>query len=71
MFDAAGMRRKLIIFTEHRDTLNYLKGRISALLGKPDAIVVIQGGMGRDQRRAAEESFKQDKETQILLATDA
>jgi superfamily II DNA or RNA helicase len=71
MFDANGIRRKLIIFTEHRDTLNYLKGRISTLLGQPDAIVVIQGGMGRDQRRAAEESFKQDKNTQILLATDA
>jgi superfamily II DNA or RNA helicase len=71
MFDAEGNRRKLIIFTEHRDTLSYLKDRITTLLGRPEAIVIIQGGMGRDQRRAAEESFKQDKETQILLATDA
>jgi superfamily II DNA or RNA helicase len=71
MFDPDGHRRKLIIFTEHRDTLSYLKERISALLGKPEAIVTIQGGMGRDQRRAAEEAFKQDKEIQILLATDA
>jgi len=71
MFDPDGHRRKLIIFTEHRDTLAYLKERITALLGKPEAIVIIQGGMGRDQRRAAEESFKQDKETQILIATDA
>lgn len=71
MFGPNGHRRKLIIFTEHRDTLSYLKERIAALLGEPEAIVVIQGGMGRDQRRAAEESFKHDKETQILLATDA
>lgn len=71
MFDADGHRRKLIIFTEHRDTLTYLRDRIATLLGKPEAIVIIQGGMGRDQRRAAEESFKQDKEVQILLATDA
>ncbi len=71
MFDPDGHRRKLIIFTEHRDTLSYLKERIATLLGKPDAIVTIQGGMGRDQRRAAEESFKQDKEIQILVATDA
>lgn len=71
MFDSDGHRRKLIIFTEHRDTLAYLKDRIAALLGKPEAIVIIQGGMGRDQRRNAEESFKQDKETQILIATDA
>ncbi len=71
MFDPDGHRRKLIIFTEHRDTLSYLKERIATLLGKPEAIVIIQGGMGRDQRRAAEESFKQDKEIQILIATDA
>jgi superfamily II DNA or RNA helicase len=71
MFDPAGHRRKLIIFTEHRDTLAYLRERISALLGRPEAIVVLQGGMGRDQRKAAEEAFKQDKNVQILLATDA
>ncbi|HCP73534.1 MAG TPA: RNA helicase, partial [Ktedonobacter sp.] len=27
MFDAEGQRRKLVIFTEHRDTLNYLTDR--------------------------------------------
>ena len=31
MFDAEGHRRKLIIFTEHRDTLNYLTEKIRAL----------------------------------------
>ncbi len=71
MFDPAGHRRKLIIFTEHRDTLNYLHTRIGTLLGRPESIVTITGGMGRDQRRAAEESFKHDPDVQILLATDA
>jgi len=71
MFDAAGYRRKLIIFTEHRDTLTYLKEKIGTLLGRPESIVTIVGGMGRDQRRAAEESFRQDKGVHILLATDA
>jgi SNF2 family DNA or RNA helicase len=33
MFDAYGYRRKIVIFTEHRDTLNYLAERIGALLG--------------------------------------
>lgn len=70
MFDPAGHRRKLIIFTEHRDTLAYLHDRIGTLLGR-DKIVVIQGGMGRDPRRAAEETFKHDPTTQILIATDA
>ncbi len=33
MRDAAGRRRKLIIFTEHRDTLNYLQASIAGVLG--------------------------------------
>jgi len=47
MFDAQGHRRKLVIFTEHRDTLNYLQSRISTLLGRPEAVVTIHGGIGR------------------------
>lgn len=71
MFDAAGHRRKLVIFTEHRDTLNYLTERIRALVGKPEAVVVIHGAIGREERRKAEEAFKHDKEVEILIATDA
>lgn len=71
MFDAAGHRRKLVIFTEHRDTLNYLTEKIGALLGRPETIVIIHGGVGREERRKAEEAFKHDKETEILVATDA
>jgi superfamily II DNA or RNA helicase len=71
MFDANGHRRKLIIFTEHRDTLNYLVHRIRTLLGKSEAVIHIHGGMGREDRKKAEESFKQDKDVFILVATDA
>jgi superfamily II DNA or RNA helicase len=71
MFDAHGHRRKLVIFTEHRDTLNYLADRIGGLIGKPDAIVTIHGGMGREDRRKAQERFTQDKTVEILVATDA
>lgn len=71
MFDAVGHRRKLVIFTEHRDTLNYLCERIGALLGRLEAIVVIHGSVGRDERRKAEEAFKHDKSVEILIATDA
>lgn len=71
MFDAHGHRRKLVIFTEHRDTLKYLQERITTLLGEPDAVVIIHGSMGREERKKAEERFTQDKSTQILLATDA
>jgi len=71
VFDAVGHRRKLVIFTEHRDTLNYLTERIRALIGRPEAVVIIHGGVGREARRKAEEAFKHDKEVDILVATDA
>lgn len=71
MFHASGHRRKLIVFTEHRDTLNYLKERIEALLGRDDAVVVIHGGLKRQARKDAEQSFTQDKTVEILIATDA
>jgi SNF2 family DNA or RNA helicase len=62
---------KLIIFTEHRDTLNYLIQRISTLLGRSQAVISIHGGMGREERLNAEESFRYDPEVQVLVATDA
>ena len=64
-------KQKLVVFTEHRDTLSYLERRISTLLGHPGAVVVIQGGMGREDRRKAQESFLHDPAVQVLLATDA
>ncbi len=64
-------RQKLVIFTEHRDTLNYLERQISALLGRPQAVAMIHGGMGREERRKAQTSFLHDPEVQVLLATDA
>lgn len=71
MFDSEGIRRKLIIFTEHRDTLNYLEDRIVTLVGRPESVVTIHGGLGREQRRRAQEFFTQDKDVSILVATDA
>ena len=63
--------QKLVVFTEHRDTLNYLHQRITTLLGRQEAVVMIHGGIGREDRRAIQESFLHDPEVQILLATDA
>ena len=71
MFDASGHRRKLVIFTEHRDTLHYLTERIRIMLGYEEAVVNIHGGMGREERRKAQEAFTQDKRVQVLVATDA
>lgn len=71
MLGKDGQREKLIIFTEHKDTLRYLAGKIRSLLGDTEAVVTIQGGMLRDERHKVEEQFKQDVHVRILIATDA
>lgn len=69
--DANGNWRKIIIFTEHRDTLNYLQTKISTLLGRSEAVVVIHGGVARETRKDAENRFLNDPDVKILIATDA
>ena len=66
-----GGRHKLIVFSEHRDTLYYLVERLSKLLGRPDAVVAIHGGTVREQRRAIQQRFAQDADCLVLVATDA
>lgn len=71
MFAEDGRREKLIVFTEHRDTLEYLAAKIRQLLGSHEAVITIRGGMSRDERHRAEERFRQDGEVRVLVATDA
>ena len=66
-----GNRRKLIIFTEHKDTLKYLVARIGDMLGNPNAVRTIYGGTNRDERRKIQEEFRNDPEVLVLVATDA
>jgi superfamily II DNA/RNA helicase len=71
MVESGGSRRKLIVFTEHRDTLHYLVDKLRAYLGRPEAVVAIHGGVAREERRVIQERFTQDKDCSILVATDA
>ncbi|MEJ5270143.1 MAG: helicase-related protein, partial [Hydrogenophilus sp.] len=71
MHDAEGRQRKLIIFTEHRDTLNYLAVKIRGLIGSEEAVVMIHGGVKREERRKVQELFRNDPAVRVLLATDA
>jgi SNF2 family DNA or RNA helicase len=71
LFPVSSPRQKLVIFTEHRDTLNYLHRRITTLLGRNEAVVLIHGSMGREHRMKAQETFRHDPDVQVLLATDA
>ena len=71
MRDERGNRRKLLIFTEHRDTLDYLVDKLRTLIGRPEAVVSIHGGTAREDRRAIQERFTSDPDCVVLVATDA
>jgi superfamily II DNA or RNA helicase len=71
MHDAEGRQRKLIIFTEHRDTLNYLAVKIRGLVGNEESVVMIHGGVKREERRKVQELFRNDSVVRVLIATDA
>lgn len=57
---------KLVIFTEHKDTLDYLHKRLQ---NNGYSVVTIHGGKSVDERRASQIDFARD--AQILIATDA
>lgn len=71
MHEESGRQRKLIIFTEYKDTLRYLAARIRGLLGSEDAVVTIDGSDRREERRKKQEMFRSDPAVRILVATDA
>lgn len=72
MVDAAtGMRRKVLIFTEPKDTLEFLQQKITAKVGDPSAVVVIHGGIAREARRAAIAAFNSDPVVRVMIANDA
>ncbi len=63
--------RKLIVFSEHTDTLNYVAARIEDELGRPEAVVRIHGGVKRHDRRDIQDRFRADPTVRVLVATDA
>ena len=58
---------KLVIFTEHKDTLLYLQERLH---NNGYSVATIHGGMSVDERREAQCAFM-TPEAQILICTDA
>ena len=71
-------KEKVIIFTEYKDTLDYLKNELQAkwFIGA-DAIVTIQGGMplGEDENERGSKLYAErrfnEPDTRVLIATDA
>lgn len=71
MTDDRGFRRKIIVFTEHRDTLDYLEERLGEILRPGERVAVISGLTARHERRQAQHDFTHDPACSVLLATDA
>jgi superfamily II DNA or RNA helicase len=71
MWEESGKRRKVIIFTEYKDTLNYLTERLRNHLGRDQAVVAIDGSTKRKDRKDRQESFTVDPDVTFLVATDA
>ena len=67
---ATGLRRKIIIFTEPKDTLEYLAQKIGGQSG-PESVVVIHGGVTREARRGAVAAFNSDPVVRVMIANDA
>ena len=71
MFDPRGRRRKLLVFTEHLDTLSYLVDRIAVELGSRDRVAAIHGQLSRAERQRQQSRFLDDTDVYVLVATDA
>lgn len=63
--------RKIIVFSEHKDTLTYVAERIVDELGRPESVVTIHGGIKRHDRKSIQDRFRVDPTVQVLVATDA
>ena len=61
---------KWLIFSEHRDTVDFLVRRIEGL-GYSDQVAVIHGGMAWLEREEQVERFRQPNGARFLVATDA
>ena len=61
---------KVLIFTEHRDTLDFVTGRLEAK-GFAGKVAQIHGGMKYNEREEQVEFFRNPNGAQYLVATDA
>ena len=61
---------KVLIFTEHRDTLDFVTGRLEAK-GFAGKVAQIHGGMKYNEREKQVDFFRNPNGAQYLVATDA
>ena len=70
--DSAGNLRKIIVFTEHSDTLNYLVDHIrTAAWSSRTRLSPSTVAYAARSVRKTQQLFTQDKDVRVLVATDA
>ncbi len=68
--DPAHASEKWLIFTEHRDTMDYLVRRLEGL-GHAGRVACVHGGMAWPERERQVEHFRDPAGARYLVATDA
>ena len=68
--DPLHAQEKWLVFTEHRDTMDYLVGRLEGL-GYSGKVAQIHGRMAWEQRETQMERFRRRDGARYLVATDA
>ena len=68
--DPSHATEKWIIFTEHRDTMDYLVRRLEGL-GHTGEVAHIHGGMPWPEREEQVDAFRREDGARFLVATDA
>ena len=71
MFSEGYERHKIIIFTEHRDTLGYLTGKIATCWARQNQSSRSTAAVSREDRLKIQDAFRQDPKVTVLVATDA
>lgn len=69
--DGKRHRHKLVIFTEYRDTQEYLARRLRELPSFRKEVLEIHGGVDQPERLRVQRRFNRDSGPSILVATDA
>lgn len=63
-------KEKMIIFSEYRDTTEYVARKIKRYIKNSDAVAIIHGKLTPENRRKTQSKFMDDPKLRILVATD-
>lgn len=66
-----GKSNKLIVFTEWKDTIQYLEKKLTELFQDPNAVITYRGGLKESDREKRIKCFRDDPNVRVMVANDA